>query len=346
MSADQHMDLVSLLEELQKMRKAVFVVGFSRPSKEAMSRLKSLSDLLAQSDRPRNEIDLVFDVVGDLSEGTNLTPDLAMELDDIILKTQSDIEAELREAYHSTVTVTDTYRQLRERMTSAVAHDLGAARARAKAIRRSVCLEIITDRPGLYIRQVSDWFNRLHTDTLTYGSIWKYVHELAAEGQILTLGGPQGSPKYCFPQVRDEESRARYYGKPFAAEGVVEREVGESFEPVSPHQFKDFYLLQPEESAPVILVVAFGALQSVDLGEPVKTFGELNQFGHATQHIGFRYEDGEELGSLDMLVALNVARVENGAEENIWFDHEKMPSRSLYPSITDPRVYESLAPPS
>ncbi len=340
------MDLVSLLEELRKMRKAVFAVGFTKPSKETIGQLEDLSDFLAQSDRPEDQIDLVSDVVGDLSEGTNLTPELAMELDDIILNSQADIEAELREASHSSLAVAGPYREFRERMMSAVAHDLGVARTRAKEIRRTACLEIIRDRPGLYIRQVSDWFNRLHPDALTYGSIWSYVHELVAEGEVLTIGGPQGSPKYCFPQVKREEGRARYYGKPFAAEGVVERDIGESFEPVSPHQFKDFYLLRPEESDPMILVVAYGALASVHSGEPVKTFGELNQFGQTTRHIGFRYDDGEELGNLDMLTAVNVARVRNGAEQNIWFDQEIMTSRSLYPPIADPRVYESLDPPS
>lgn len=327
-------DPLTLLDKCQRVRKATFkLLGSPTPDPWARREMRDILDVLANCDRPESEIELVETVLDELEADGVLSPDMAMQIDEVLLECRSDLKLYIDEYYHLSVPIQEQYAQTRERLVRSMKERLHESRFQAKSRRIETTMNIIREKPGFYIKEVYDWFNRVASEDLSYGTIWGYVHDLREANRILTIGGPQGSPKYCFPHAREVDNRARYYDLPFGLEAAVGEDVSESFIPVSSGQFKDFLILEPPELEPVILVVASGALGELEEGETLRTFGKLWKFEYLHPRAGFAYTNGRDLSDLDLLLGLKVAKVLGREERELWVDRDALADRSLYRSI-------------
>ncbi len=327
-------DPFALLDKCQGVRRAIFgLLGSPSPDPRARREMANLPNILADCDRTKAEVEFAVRILDDMNADAVLAPDVAMQIDEILLECQLDLKLYINDHYHLSVPLEDPYVSINERFVKSMRDLVQESRFQAKTRRLQVTMNIIREKPGFYIKEVYNWFNRIASEELSYGTIWGYVHELQERESILTIGGPQGSPKYCFPHAREIEDRARYYDMPFGIEARVAEDVSESFVPVSSQQFKDFFVLEPDELEPMILVVASGALGDLGQGETLRTFGRLWKFEYLEQRAGFAYTDGGDLRNLDMLLALKVARVLDQKEEELWFDRGVLADRSLYRSI-------------
>lgn len=195
----------------------------------------------------------------------------------------------------------------------------------ARGRRHELIVETIRKRPGLYITEFYKYLRRLRAVRVTYATVWNDVQFLEEQRLLMTVGGPQGNPRYCFPHPDSIEDRRAYYSRYYCAEGVLEDQLTDRFE--LKRQFLDVFLLN-SEIRPVFLVTKYGAIRRQMLGARIRTFGRLHGFDFLRAHE--LLEPVVPINPCDTLSAFSVAKVSNGKEETLWYDEEAFSGPSLY----------------
>lgn len=192
--------------------------------------------------------------------------------------------------------------------------------------RKELVLETIEKRPGLYIAELYQLLSRLRAIRVTYPTLWSDIRILEKETRMITVGGPQGSPRYCFPHPRIIEDRRLYYNGYYCTEGVIEEQLTYKFEPT--RRLVDLYLVN-SESRPLIMVLEFGIAKEDLMGSHIKTFGKLHRFDFLRENEGLRPKEPVE--SHDILRSLSLVRIfEQRVEHPVWFDEHAFSGLSLY----------------
>src|SRR5437667_316301 len=107
------------------------------------------------------------------------------------------------------------------------------AERRSRLARNKLIRETLTKRPGLYVTELYRELSRFRDVKVTYPTIWSDVREMEEEGSLLTVGGPQGTPRYCFVHPKTIKSRRLYYGNFFGTDGTVVDRLTDEFEPTN-----------------------------------------------------------------------------------------------------------------
>jgi len=197
---------------------------------------------------------------------------------------------------------------------------------RGRGRRQGLILETIRKRPGLYIAELYQLLSRLRAIHVTYATLWSDIRSLEKETKMITEGGPQGSPRYCFLHPKAIEDRRVYYNGYYCTEGVIEEQLTYKFEQT--RRLVDLYLVN-SGSKPVIMVLEFGIAREDLMGSRIKTFGKLHGFDFLQRNEGLTPKQPVE--SHDILRSLSLTRIFGQKEEHsIWFDKEAFTGYSLY----------------
>lgn len=202
--------------------------------------------------------------------------------------------------------------------------------------RKELVLQQIFQTPGLYIALLTDILQEQHgKDRFSSSSIWQYIDELSQERKVITVGGPQGRERYCFPDSRVIADLSQFYHRLFAMKGIVEERVTNRF--VLTSKFRDIFLVNHIER-PLLLVVDYGKLHHIE-GNLIVSYGDLEPFEYLVNIEGFKPRD--DLLNLDILKARKVDRVVDGREEVVWLDSERANLFS-YSSLERATTYSSV----
>jgi len=194
-----------------------------------------------------------------------------------------------------------------------------------KERKKEEILKLIYTSPGHYIKSLYTYLNKKYVG-VSYSAVWNYINELEREEKIITIGGPQGRYRYCFPNPKLIENRAVYYGKCFGINGVVEETILDRFRtPELRGPFYNIYLVNSNiKSILLALPYGIGMLQS---DTPIKAYGELEPYSYL-EKLGYLVEDKNL--RLDILFGWKVAAVSDGREIEIWLDEEKAAIKPEY----------------
>ncbi len=194
-----------------------------------------------------------------------------------------------------------------------------------KERKKEEIMKLIYTSPGHYIKSLYVYLNKKYVG-ISYSAVWNYINELEREEKIITIGGPQGRYRYCFPNPKMIENRAVYYGKCFGINGVVEETILDRFKtPELRGPFYNIYLVN-SSIKPILLVLPYG-IGTLQLDIPIKAYGELEPYSYL-EKLGYLVE-GENL-RLDILFGWKVAAVSDGEEIEIWLDEEKAAIKPEY----------------
>ena len=187
-----------------------------------------------------------------------------------------------------------------------------------KERRKEEIVRLIYTFPGHYIKSLYTLLNKKYVD-ISYSAVWKYINELEKEEKIITIGGPQGRYRYCFPNPKMVKNRAIYYGKYFGISGVVEEAILERFKtPELRGPFFNIYFIN-SNIQPLLLILPYG-VSILTLKDSIKAYGRLESYSYL-ENLGY-FVENEEL-RLDVLLGWKVAAIREGKEVEIWIDEKK-----------------------
>ncbi|MGD2248483.1 MAG: hypothetical protein PVF58_08750, partial [Candidatus Methanofastidiosia archaeon] len=203
---------------------------------------------------------------------------------------------------------------------SAIAKYIKEKEENIKEKRKEQIQNQIVETPGLYIKVLTEVLNdKFGKEGFSYSTVLKYLNQLSIERKIITIGGPQGRVKYCFPHPSTIKDRSRYYNRIFGYQGIVEEKITDKFLQESVRKFRDIFLVNHVDQ-PILLLVDFGKLKNVE-GNLIKSFGDLKPFEYLIEQEGFTAQD--QVLSIDVLKASLVARMVDGEERHLWLDKKK-----------------------
>ncbi len=175
----------------------------------------------------------------------------------------------------------------------------------------------VYESPGHYVYEI--FRHLLKSNKVSYKTVLNYVHKLEDEGEILTIGGPQGVERYCFPEPNRIEDRSKYYGGPFAVKGEVEEYITYQFKTKGTFsELYDFYIVNNQTSPKMILAVDWGVDLPIESSLIIRTFGFIYSFEKFTQKEGYYPET--EFDKLDFLRCVRIVKEE---ENEIIWEHSK-----------------------
>src|SRR2546427_193207 len=181
--------------------------------------------------------------------------------------------------------------------------------------------------PGLYIAELYSRLVGGGVFNTTYTTLWSDVRFLDGQKQLMTVGGPQGSPRYCFLHPKAIQDRREFYNRFFCTEGIVDKNLTDAFS--MRKRWFEVYRVNSMTKA-MILVLEYGAIRENIIGSRVKSFGRLHKFESIPASQGLDPKPGAE--PADVLKAINVTRVRDGKEETIWHHRPYGGTVSLYSS--------------
>jgi len=329
-------ELISSLDRVSKARiyhsqlsllgELIFEVIMQRDArvKELKKFTSSLIEILSFCEVDISEVELVDAVIKELIENpTNVSPIDLNNVYEITNTCKMDLKKYVKEQ-----TIDKFVESERERFSRYVdelkKHVLGKVQLDKEGKKEEIRKHIYSF-PGHYIRSLYIYFNKKYSG-ISYSAVWNYINELEREGRIITIGGPQGRYRYCFPNPKMVENRAIYYGKCFGVNGVIEEAILNKFRtPELKGPFYNIYLVN-SNIKPILLALPYG-IGMLELDIPIKAYGELEPYSYL-EKLGYLIED--ESLRLDILFGWKVAAVSDGKEIEIWLDEEKAAIKPEY----------------
>lgn len=293
-------------------------------SKRNEMRLSHLVDLIKFCDRDEEEIYFANIIIDEIKSGKKLSSKDIAKINEILFECKNDLILYMNKMF-SRERLLETHDQEEiNRYFTALDYYISKDVITNKEIKKRETKKLIYKYPGLYIKNLAYLLQKkFGKPGLTYESVWNYVNELARENGILTIGGPQGRFRYCFPNPKYIEDRTQYYNKFFGISGVIEKKVTKDFEVIEfQTKYMDFYVVNSNIN-PILLAVDFNAPIQVDSSRTlIKSYGDLEPSSYLIEKQGYRPKNG--LSDLDVLFARKVAKVEDSKEEEIWVDLERV----------------------
>jgi len=292
------------------------IMGRNFRRKELKKLVYNLPEVLSFCEVSRSEIELIGAVIGELIENpANISPVDLNNIYEIINTCKAELKRFVEEKTVEKFVETERERfaDYVDELKKHILRDIQIDREKKK----EEILKIIYKSPGHYIRSLYIYLSKKY-DGISYSTVWNYINELEKEDKILTVGGPQGRYRYCFPHPKMVENRAVYYGKCFGISGVVEEMVLEKFRtPVLRGPFYSIYLVN-SNIKPILLAVPYSV--SIETKISIKAYGELKSYNYF-EKLGYLVEDRNL--ELDVLFGWKVEALINEEEIEIWLDKER-----------------------
>jgi hypothetical protein len=167
---------------------------------------------------------------------------------------------------------------------------------------------MVFTQPGRYIEEIYRSYNEQFPDSISYSTVRTYVIELEEQGEIVTMGGPSGSYRYCFPSPGQADETVPYEDLFGGLRGTIERDLTEQARTTKGF-FKDVHLLNTV-AEPTLVITRMGKA-SIEPGSEVKCAGKLHPFSESElDHVGLQLEGAPS----DVVRLCEAARIESADE--------------------------------
>ncbi len=206
--------------------------------------------------------------------------------------------------------------------------------------RRELIVQAVRKQPGLYLTQLYKHLRVSGSVRVTYATIWSDIHALEDDLLVMTIGGPQGSPLYCFPHPDSIPNRGAYYNRIYGTEGTIERRLTNRFKSA---QMPLDFLLVNSQTRRFIMVLRYGAAGANIEGTRIKTFGKLLNF--ESLRTEWDVQPAKDVSPMDVLNPFNVIAFGEEGTRILWYDARAFRKFSLYfgSSSTGTTRYSSAA---
>ncbi|AEA47881.1 hypothetical protein [Archaeoglobus veneficus] len=304
------------LTKLESIERAVLRLLRKRYCNEDFEELNQLINILEFCDKPISEIELASVVL----EGLMRDPESVEEEDvqsllQLIHECKLDLELFIEHHTHTDFVSSVVPREEYEKYLAGLESFLGISTERVNL--RDRILEIIYEYPGNYIKSIHNFISKRVIE-VSYTTVWKYVNELEELGKILTIGGPQGNLRYCFPNPKEVRNRKEYYGKYFGIQGVIKERITDYFTTSYKSQsFYDFYIVNSDVVPEIILTVGYGTRIKLGSKVEIKAYGLIQSIEYLKESEG--YIPKTDFDDLDVLLGWRVTLAEN-EREVLWAD--------------------------
>lgn len=292
------------------------IMGRSLRRNELRKLASNLPEILSFCEVDKSEIELVDAVIGELVENpANVSPIDLNKVYEIINTTKSELKRFVEEKTIEKFVETkrDQFAEYVDELKKYVLGDIHADREKKK----EEILKIVYKSPGHYIRSLYIYLSKKY-DKISYSAVWNYINELERDGKIITIGGPQGKFRYCFPNPEIVENRTIYYGKCFGIKGIVEELILDKFRtPELRGPFYSIYLVN-SHIKPILLAIPFSVEIETEIS--ISAYGELEPY-HYLEKLGYLAQDVSL--KLDVLLGWKLEASIDGKEVEILIDEEK-----------------------
>lgn len=325
-----------MISELSRASEARMMLKYFEPAKEGIfevlrkrqitkntkDRLDKAIELVKFCDRSDDEIGLMRFLISHLAkneipESKDLTK--ALEILDIC---KSDLLNYINEEFGVGSPISQEKKDEFEEDFSSLKSTIYKRRKRLGESRKILVRDVIFDRPGLYIELLTDALQSRYGEMgFSYPTVWGCINELVEEKWILTVGGPQGAYRYCFPHPNKVKNRSKYYGSVFAIEGGVEERVTNLIDLPKMPKFYEIYLVNAHLNQKTLMLTDYNApIEPDDI--TIRAYGDLQPFKYLTEKMT-HISQKSGLKTHDILLARKIAKIENGKEKELWFDRQK-----------------------
>lgn len=307
----------NLLIESEKAKKALIDALRQNTITENMkNKLLLVNEIISFCERDEMDIDLVEVFISSLLEGGKPTTDDFMNILEMLSECQSNLEDYISESIHPSIRRSEEFNDY----CSAITEYIRGKQENTKEKRKELVRRQIYDIPGLFAKYLTEILQEIHgKEGFSYSNVLLYLKQLSSEKKIITIGGPQGRVKYCFPDPSTIEDRTRFYDKFFACQGIVEEKVTNKFTQMGGSKFRDIFLVN-HVNRPILLSVSFGKVRNIEKSF-IKSYGDLKRYEYLVIDEGFIPED--QTLNLDILEARKITQIEDGKEEELWIDKDR-----------------------
>lgn len=322
-----------LLHQLRSVRRVILesLQRGGEISKADIRSLKRLVDVLRRCDRPSEDLDAAKSQFLALRESKLMSIDAVMILESVITHCESDILSFVSEISDVEAGTLDELEPIKRAYLMELEEASGEPQLREAMRSIELTRETVFDMPGMYMKEVHDFLVSRYSMDISYTSIRQYIGELERRQEILTIGGPQGAYRYCFPNPRHVADKEEYYGRPFAISGEIEDRVTSSWNQRAPKRYRDLFVVNSSNPERTLLIVDYEKVPQLTLGTSIVSFGKLQDVDYIQSYEGLEAFDGADEVN-DVLIGLKVDVKENGGAIPVWFDKELLGRRSFYSS--------------
>lgn len=337
------MDLVKvgqardLLMKSERAKKAL-IDAFGRGSvaSDVRSSLQLIADIAAFCEREEMELLLIDNVISSLMKEMKPSTEDIMKIFDILSQCQQDLKDYIIEKMHLSEPKSGEFVDYYE----AISDFVRRKGKNEREIRKKWVADQVFQTPGVYVTLLAEILENKHGEVgFSVSSVLQYVNELFRERKVITIGGPQGRERYCFPHPSTIEDRSQFYHRLYATRGIVEEKVTNKF--TLSKKFRDIFLINGVEKQ-LLLVVDYGKLRNIER-HLILSYGDLEPFEYLVKVEGFAPRD--QSLNMDILRARKVDRIVNGHEEQVWVD-EKRADPYACSSVADVTAYSSVPSPN
>lgn len=313
-----YLNKISQIEEA-----LVEIIKSTQASRSAMMRISELEDLLRFCERNEREIELANIIVEELKSRKEIASEDIVKVIDVLHECKNELESFVDEMFEEQLVKSMTTKNKYDEYLSTLRNYITEKSSIDKKAKKGEIQRIIYNYPGHYIKSLHTYLQRkFGGEGITYTTVWNYVNELAGDGEIITIGGPQGKFRYCFPNPKKVGDRTSYYDKYFGIVGVVKEKVTKSF--ISTGQSKkyyDFYIVNSSIKPEIILATSFNAQIPINSGILLRSYGDLKPFRYLQENEGYIFKNG--LREMDVLFARRIVKTINSTEKEIWSEPNK-----------------------
>ena len=306
-----------LLMESEKAKEALIdVFGQGTVADGRRHQLSLIQELVKFCERDETEITLVEGIISSLLENRKPAAEDVIGVLNVLSECQRDLKDYIIEKAHLSAPKSKELNEYYSAITEYVRmKEESTGEQRKERVR-----ELIFRTPGLYVTRLSHILQvEFGKEGFTFSNVLNYVNQLSFEKKIITVGGPQGRNRYCFPNPSMITDRTKFYHHVLAYEGIVQEKITSKFISTRPRRYRDIFLVNGVES-PILLVTDFGKLHNIEKNL-IKSYGDLEPFKYLIETEGFTPKD--QNFSCDVLRARKVSRVVDGHEEEVWLDEQR-----------------------
>ncbi len=177
-------------------------------------------------------------------------------------------------------------------------------------------LRIIYHDPGHYLSSLQKYLIKKF-GKMSYSTVRYYVNYLEKRKKIITIGGPQGRYRYCFPNPELVDNRTVYYGKYFGIRGKIIELISDTHK-ITVSGLKgmllDIYVVN-SNIRPIFLALPFGVVGELEEGTLIESYGKIEPYSEL-KNIGYIVDDKNM--EFDVLFGFKVTEIVNNEKVDLW----------------------------
>lgn len=321
-----------LLHQLRNIRKIILrsLQEGGEMTPRDFESLHRLVGILEMCDGPPEDVETARSQLRSLRDSGRISVDAVMSLEDAVTQCERELLIFTSEASSLGAEVVDGLEPLKRTFLRELDEVSADTLRPGDEGLVDMTKNLIYSMPGMYIKEIHEALNLRYSKVTSYTSVRRCVGELERRQEALTIGGPQGAFRYCFPDPHRIADREEYYGGPFAISGEVEKRVTLSWTQHSTKRLRDLFIVNSSNPRRTLLIVDYRKIPQLDTpGTSIVSFGKLEDVDYVLPHEGLvAPKDVDEVD--DVLVGLKVDIKVNGEAEPVWFDKELLGRRSFY----------------